>query len=366
MENIIEEQYKTKLYSLHEKNAITREQLNHFLQRGLQILNIKDQFHLDSLSHILPYIIIGASQSYINKLNIPYQATSYVAAETYPQSGRYIYKIPGIKGGGGGVRQLTGGQRKFGDNVYASTHKILLGYEAILFSIYNLVENRKHTWEWTFYASHLQHSFPDVYEDLCKLNDIYSKHISSQYFIVVARTSKSFQRSGITEPYLNNQITIFNQSARKIIFLTDQNGYDYCSKVIRESDDIIYVTTGDTFNIRYGLSYLKKKYNINLILNDGGRIMSNGFKENGVIGEERITLEPYPGKEFLDFYSNNNNNNNNNYLLQDYTLGIKGSGLDGSELNGALIAHSMKIKDESANVYVYPLDDKELMIIKKS
>ena len=356
MENILEEQYKTKLYSLHKKNSITREQLDHFLQRGLQIINTKDQFQLDSLSRILPYIVVGASKSYINKLNIPYQATSYVAAETYPGSGRYIYKIPGIKRGG--VRQLTGGKRKFGDNLYASTHKILMGYKAVLFSIYNLIENREQTMEWTFYASHLQQSSPDLYEDLCKLNDIHKKQISSQYFIVVARNSESFQRSGIIESYLKNQITIFNQSARKIIFLTDQCGYDYCSKVIKETNNIFYVTTGDTFNIRNGLSCLKKKYNINLILNDGGRIMSNGFKERGVIGEERITLEPYPGKEFLD-------SNNDDFLLEDYTLGIKGSGLDGSELNGALMAYSIKIKDESANVYVYPLDDKEL-IQKKS
>ena len=354
MENILE-QYKTKLYSLHKKNSITQGQLDHFLQRGLQIIDTKDQLHLDSLSRILPYIVVGASTSYINKLNIPYQATSYVAAETYPESGRYIYKIPGIKRGG--VRQLTGGKRKFGDNLYASTHKILMGYKAVLFSIYNLMENREQTMEWTFYASHLQQSFPDLYEDLCKLNDIHKKQISSQYFIVVARNSKSFQRSGIIESYLKNQITIFNQSARKIIFLTDQCGYDYCSKVIKETDNIFYVTTGDTFNIRNGLSYLKKKYNINLILNDGGRIMSNGFKERGVIGEERITLEPYPGNEFLDY-------NHDDFLLEDYTLGIKGSGLDGSELNGALMAYSIKIKDESANVYVYPLDDKELILKK--
>ena len=358
---LLEEQYKTKLYFLQEKNAITTEQLNHFLKRGLQIINTRDQFHLNSLSKILPYIIIGASKSYINKLNIPYQATSYVATETFPRSGRYIYKIPGTKGGG--VRQLTGGQRKFGDNLYASTHKILIGYKAILFSIYNLVENREQTWEWTFYASHLMQSFPDLYKDLCKLNDIHLKQISSQYFIVVARNSKSFQRSGIIESYLKNQITIFNQQPsshrrrlrqRKIIFLTDQSGYDYCSKVIKETDDIFYVTTEDRFNIHNGLFNLKKKYNINLILNDGGRIMSNGFKKNGVICEERITLEPYPEKQFLDFIYND-------YLLQNYTLGIKGSGLDGSELDGALMIHSTKIKDESMNVYVYPIDDKDLI-----
>ena len=78
--------------------------------------------------------------------------------------------------------------------------------------------------------------------------------------------------------------------------------------------------------------------------------MTNGFKENGVIGEERITLEPYPGKEFLYF------DNKDHYLLQNCTLGIKGTGLDGTELNGGLLAHSIKINDEEkANVYVYPL-----------
>ena len=82
--------------------------------------------------------------------------------------------------------------------------------------------------------------------------------------------------------------------------------------------------------------------------------MSNGFKENGVIAEERVTLEPYPGKEFLDF-------DHKDQLLQGCTLGIKGSGLDGSELKGGLLAHSIKINDEEkANVYVYPLYDKVL------
>ena len=357
MEKNILDQYNAKLYSLQEKNIISPEQLDHFLQRGLQIINpSSNQFNLFSLAKFLPYIIIGASKDYIDKLSIPYQATSYVAAESSPNSDRYIYKIPLKKGGG--IHQLTGGKRKFGDNLYASTHKIIMGYQAVLSSIYNLVQNNKQTLDWKFYANHFRQSAPDLYEDLCKLNDIYSRQNSSlpssPYFIIVARHAKSFQRSGIIEFYLKNQITIFNQTLRKIIFLTDQSGYDYCSKVIKENDTIKYVTTGDTFNIRDGLSYLKKKYKINLILNDGGRIMSNGFKENGVIGEERITLEPYPGKEFLDF------DNKDHYLLQDCTLGIKGTGLDGSELDDGLLAYSIKINnEEKANVYVYPLCDKD-------
>jgi riboflavin biosynthesis pyrimidine reductase len=357
MEKNILEQYNAKLYSLQEKNIISKEQLDHFLHRGLQIINpsSSNQLKLFTLAKFLPYIIIGASKDYIDKLSIPYQATSFVAAESSPNSDRYIYKIP-LKQGGG-IPQLTGGKRKFGDNLYAAIHKIIIGNQAVLSSIYNLVQNKKQTLDWKFYASHFQQPSPNLYEDLCKLNDIYSRqNISlptSPYFIIVARHAKSFQRSGIIEFYLKNQISIFNQTHRKIIFLTDQSGYDYCSKVIKESETIKYVTTGDKFNIRDGLSNLKKKYKINLILNDGGRIMSNGFKENGVIGEERITLEPYPGKEFLDF-------DNKEHLLQDCTLGIKGSGLDGSELNDGLLAYSIKINDqEKANVYVYPLCDKD-------
>jgi len=350
MENILE-QYNAKLHLLKEKNVISSEQLEHFLDRGLQIIEPgSSQYNLFSLAQFLPYIIIGASKDYIDKLTIPYQATSFLAAQASPKSDRYIYKIPMKKGGG--VRQLTGNKRKFGDNLFASTHKIIMGYQAILTSIYNLVQNKQQTLDWRFYANHFQQSSPNLYEDLCKLNDMYSRQTTSpSYFIIVARHAQSFQRSGIIDLYLKNQITIFNQTLRKIIFLTDQSGYDYCSKVIKESDNIKYVTTGERFNIHYGLSDLKKNYKINLILNDGGRIMSNGFKENGVIAEERVTLEPYPGKEYLDF-------DHQDYLLKDCTLGIKGSGLDGSELNGGLLAHSIKINDdEKANVYVYPLYD---------
>ena len=144
MENILE-QYNAKLHLLKEKNVISREQLEHFLHRGLQIIEPgSSQYNLFSLAQFLPYIIIGASKDYIDKLNIPYQATSFVAAQASPNSDRYIYKIPMKKGGG--VRQLTGNKRKFGDNLFASTHKIIMGYQAILTSIYNLVQiNNKHS-----------------------------------------------------------------------------------------------------------------------------------------------------------------------------------------------------------------------------
>jgi hypothetical protein len=62
---------------------------------------------------MLPEIVIGASSRYINKMKVPYQATSYVAANTRRDGkGSYIYKIPGKSAGNS---TLTGGIEKIGD-----------------------------------------------------------------------------------------------------------------------------------------------------------------------------------------------------------------------------------------------------------
>jgi len=59
MEKNILEKYTTKLYSLQEKNIISQEQLDHFLQRELQLIILSsNQFNLFSLENFLPYIII--------------------------------------------------------------------------------------------------------------------------------------------------------------------------------------------------------------------------------------------------------------------------------------------------------------------
>jgi hypothetical protein len=44
---------------------------------------------------------------------------------------------------------------------------------------------------------------------------------------------------------------------------------------------------------------LRSKYNIDIMLNDGGRQMSNGIRDIGLLGEERITLELYPGNDII-------------------------------------------------------------------
>ena len=86
-----------------------------------------------------------------------------------------------------------------------------------------------------------------------------------------------------------------------------------------------------------------------MMLNDGGRQMSNGIRDAGLLAEERVTLEPYPGEGMLP-----------SKIDPTSVLGMDGKGLDGTELQGAILVNSTKISDELANVYIYPLDEKKI------
>lgn len=213
--------------------------------------------------------------------------------------------------------------------------------------------SKSQIWDWTFFGNHIRSSHSGVYDDLCKLYKQYKQKRDSTFFIIVSRTADSFKKSGIIESYLKKEIAILNQDIRKVIFLTSQEGYDYGSKYIPESDFLKYINTGSTFNLFKALLSLRKDHKIDLILNDGGRIMCNGFKIAGVLGEERITLEPYPGKTLIDPH--------NSEMLEESTLGVDGSGVDGNELRDSILLHSSPIGDERANTYVYPLDDSKLI-----
>ena len=52
--NIIEQDFKEKLNRLYEKNKLTLEQLEHFLKRGIQVIDPQDDLKLKFLSVILP------------------------------------------------------------------------------------------------------------------------------------------------------------------------------------------------------------------------------------------------------------------------------------------------------------------------
>jgi hypothetical protein len=83
-------------------------------------------------------------------------------------------------------------------------------------------------------------------------------------------------------------------------------------------------------------------------LNDGGRLMSNGVRDSGLLAEERVTLEPYPGNDVMTTSEETDPTS---------ILGKKGLGIDGSEMECAILLHSIVNGKERANVYTYPLKD---------
>jgi hypothetical protein len=313
----------------------------------LKVISPSSDFGLYNLDQILPEIVIGASDEYISTMNVPYQATSYIAART-PDVGKaiYIYKINNKSGGG--VLSLSGGTRKLGDSVFASTHRILLGGKAMMISADNLVVNKEHIWNWQFFGNAIRDSNPDIYEDLVKLsNKIHRRQEYRQ--IVVARSDKTFRRLDFSDLCRKNKIRILDpKHGIRITFLTNKSGYEYASNFLPESDLIEYVNTGKNFDMYLAMKNIRKFHGTDMILNDGGRIMSNSVRDLALLGEERITLEPFPGDQFIPHRSASNTQN---------ILGIEGTGIDGGEIENGIKVHSTAIGDEMANVYLYPLKE---------
>jgi hypothetical protein len=340
--------YKKQLSLLLDNRVISEELYRLFINRGIKVISPSNDFGLDYLGEILPEIVTGASSGYVSKMKVPYQATSYVAART-KESGKgvYIYKIPHKPGGG--VLSLTRGIRKLGDSVFASTHRILFGSKAMMISADNLVVNREHIWNWQFFGNAISQTYPNIYDDLIKLRE---KVVANSIFhqIIVARSDKTFYRLKLDDLYSKNQIRILDpKNEIRVIFLTNQSGYDYMSKILRESDLIKYIITGKTFDMYSGMVKVRRLYGIDMILNDGGRIMSNSLRDLGILGEERVTLEPFPGSRFIPDHER---------IDSTCVLGVEGSGIDGGEIKNGIRIHSTKIGNEMANVYLYPLDER--------
>lgn len=343
--------YKKQLSLLLDIGVISEELYCHFINRGLNVISPSIDFGLDYLGEILPEIVIGASSGYINKMKVPYQATSYVTART-KESGKgvYIYKIAHKPGGG--VLSLTGGTRKLGDSIFASTHRILMGSKAMMISADNLVINKEQIWNWQFFGAAVRELAPEIYEDLIKLRE---KIVTNSMFhqFVVARSDKTFRRLKLADLYLKNQIKILDpKNGISVIFLTNESGHDYASKLIPESDLVDYIVTGKSFDMHSAMIQVRRLYDIDMILNDGGRLMSNSVRDLGILGEERVTLEPYPGDQFIP---------SDESTEPESILGAQGIGIDGGEIQNGIRIHSTRIGDEAANVYLYPLNEQLCM-----
>jgi len=341
------ENYNKHLDILYKNKILSEENLVHFKERGIQFYDTDKDLSCHNLSKVIPYIVTGASSEYIDKMSVPYQATSFVAGEVYSQSsGIYAYKLIGKKGGG--VTLLTGGTRKIGDNVFASLHRILFGNKAIMVTINNMMENHEQIWSWDFFGKHLIDKNPLLYKELFNLSQRFVEK-SKFHFIISIRTFESIARSKFIDLYKDNKIAMLNpENNIKVIFITTYEIYKFLSKIIKESSLIYYIITGDSFEMLTGLRKLRKEFDIKYLLNDGGRIMSNSIRDSEVLGEERVTLEPF-NSQTLDYTIDKN-----------CLLGQKGNGLDNNEIEKSILLDSQLINNEKANVYIYSMNENKI------
>ncbi|MDQ2685452.1 MAG: hypothetical protein M3Y25_06380 [Thermoproteota archaeon] len=339
---LVKKNYLDRLASLLEDGQIDHNTVTHYKNRGIKIYDAVNDLNCPYLSKVIPYVVIGGSDKFVNDLDVPYQATSFIAAEAFSaNSGTFIFKLLGLKGGG--VTMLTGGSRKLGDNVFASLHRMIVGNNAIIVTVNNMMENHTQIWSWDFFGKHLRPEHPKIYDELLNLSKRFV-NLDNFYFVVSIRSLESLAESHLLEFYEKNEIAMLNpKNKQRVVFLTTDIIHDQLSKVIKESDLISYICTGDEFDMSKGLQILRRNYGVKYLLNDGGRRMSESMRKEGLLAEERITLEPFnPAtlKHGID---------------DSCILGKKGLGIDGSELKGSLMLDSIRIGDERANVYVYPL-----------
>ena len=215
-------------------------------------------------------------------------------------------------------------------------------------SAVNLILNKENIWNWHFFGDFFKENDRNVYEDLCELE----KKIGASgplTYIIVARSDGTFRRLNFMQEYEKNRIAVLDKKRdMHVIFLTNEDGYDFAHIGLPESDILSYVVTGKEFDFRKGMLILRDKYHVRNILNDGGRLMSNGVRDSGLLAEERVTLEPYPGNDVMT---------NSEETDPTSILGKKGLGIDGSEMEGAILLNSIVIGKERANVYTYPLKE---------
>ncbi len=94
----IKKNYFDKLRLLFENNLLDYDAFTHYKKRSVKIYDTNRDLKCNHLSKIIPYIVIGASDEFVSKMSVPYQTTSFIAAESFsPNSGVFIFKLTWIK-----------------------------------------------------------------------------------------------------------------------------------------------------------------------------------------------------------------------------------------------------------------------------
>ena len=334
--------FKAKLGRLVSLGKITENEYRNFLLRGIQYQKFGSKY--PCLQEVFPDgIPVGASESFIDELEFPYQETSYVCASagiTYPRT--YLYKTDKTDGG---VTDLAGGKRPIGDNLFASLSRIIVGAHAILVSADNLMANSNQIWDWNFFADNLKTNYNELYAETA---DFAQQNSSSDPIqVILARKKSTFERLDFLDAYKKDKIAIFN--SKKVVILTNLEGYEHISKGMDGVEFISKTKPNGDIDIKECLKQLRKEFDIKKILNDGGRKMSCGMKCLGLLGGERISYEPYPGDNFLP-----------NQVTNEMILGKDESGIDGSPIPNSIVAFSQKInieQEEQLNLHLYPMQN---------
>ena len=79
----IKKNYFDKLRLLVENNLLDYRTFTHYEKRGIKIYDTNGDLKCNHLSKIIPYIVIGASDEFVSKMIVPYQATSFIAAKLF-------------------------------------------------------------------------------------------------------------------------------------------------------------------------------------------------------------------------------------------------------------------------------------------
>lgn len=356
----ISENFYNTLNKLRESdnNYFDEESYKHFNDRGLEIFSFEGYRHFRR--DFPAGIPISVSKSYLDKMKVPDQNTSYLMAKAKQNGSDYIFQIPGMKGGG--ISYLTGGVRSILDDMAATLNEIFFGYHAITITLGNWIANYGQVLKGGFFLQHLPAQLKE--EALLIRRGIYEKMGAPEepYLAIGIRSNSSMNKLLASEPYKMNLFATLNpQNGVKMIFITSQSVKEIMIKEIPESDHISYVSTGKDYDTYKGILALRASpYNIKRMLNDGGAEYSNDLRDLGILSGQRITKVPWPGPGFIP--------KNTVEKYPQAVLGHDGaSSIDGSEIEKGIRIFSQGVASqrfgltESFNLYLHEMDEKKIL-----
>ena len=113
--------------------------------------------------------------------------------------------------------------------------------------------NQTHIWDWQFFGNRLKISHRNLYSDLIQLNKKVNPS-NTRYQIVTARSKGTFKKLNIIDNFEKRRIAVLDpNNGVKVIFVTNQEGYEYAAKKIRPSEAVEYIVTGKNFDIFEGM-----------------------------------------------------------------------------------------------------------------